>query len=117
MVNFGIIYSPVLFDFIKMKILFKKEHKLIELRGIIEGAKFQVTFVGKVQKSLKELVMGFAGKFVLVEAIRENRVSKNSKNMIRVEKLLEDYAEVFKEPANLPSKIRFDHRIPLKLEA
>jgi hypothetical protein len=31
------IYSPILFNFIKMKISFRKEGGMIELKGIVDG--------------------------------------------------------------------------------
>ena len=52
-------FSQILFDFIKMKITFKKEGRMLELKGIIETASLQPMTVEKVQKNLKTSIMGF----------------------------------------------------------
>jgi hypothetical protein len=54
-------FSPILFDFIKMKITFKKEGRMLKLKGIIETASLQPITVEKVQKNLKTSIMGFVG--------------------------------------------------------
>lgn len=53
------LYLPILFNFIKMKILFKKDGRRIELRGIIEEAKLREIIVNKVYKNLKKTFYGF----------------------------------------------------------
>jgi len=55
--------SPVLFDFIKIKISFRKEGRMIELRGIVEGANLQCITVEKVQKNLRAVITGFVGQY------------------------------------------------------
>jgi len=35
-------YLPVLFDFIKLRLSFKKDGRMIELKGISQGAKLQM---------------------------------------------------------------------------
>ena len=41
-------FSPILFDFIKMKISFKKEERMLELKGIVEATNLQCMIVEKV---------------------------------------------------------------------
>jgi hypothetical protein len=53
--------SQLLFDFIKIKISFRKEGRMIELRGIVEGANLQCITVEKVQKNLRAAIIGFVG--------------------------------------------------------
>jgi hypothetical protein len=60
-------FSPILFDFIKMKIFLKKERRMLELKSIVEAANLQCMTVEKVQKNLKVSIMGFVGQFFLVE--------------------------------------------------
>ena len=103
-------FSPILFDFIKMKLTFKKEGRMLELRGIIETASLQAMTLGKVRKNLKTFIMGFVGQFFLVEAIPATRTDLPNP---AVEQLLADYAEVFQEPTALPPRRRHDHRILL----
>jgi hypothetical protein len=55
--------SQLLFDFIKIKISFRKEGRMIELKGIVEGANLQCITVEKVQKNLKAAIIGFVGQF------------------------------------------------------
>lgn len=57
------VYSQILFDFIKIKISFKKNERMIKLKGIVDGAGIQIMASKKVLKSLKEAVMGFVGYF------------------------------------------------------
>lgn len=57
--GYAIIYSPILFDFIKMKLSFKKDGSMIELKRIIEEASLQTVSTMKVHKSLKEIDYGF----------------------------------------------------------
>lgn len=57
--GYAIIYSPILFDFIKMKLSFKKDGNMIELKRIIEEASLQMVSTMKVHKSLKEIDYGF----------------------------------------------------------
>lgn len=56
--GYAIIYSPILFDFIKMKLSFKKDGSMIELKRIIEEASLQMVSTMK-HKSLKEIDYGF----------------------------------------------------------
>lgn len=57
--GYAIIYSSILFDFIKMKLSFKKDGSMIELKRIIEEASLQMVSTMKVHKSLKEIDYGF----------------------------------------------------------
>lgn len=57
--GYAIIYSPILFDFIKMKLSFKNDGSMIELKRIIEEASLQMVSTMKVHKSLKEIDYGF----------------------------------------------------------
>jgi len=61
-------FSPILFDFIKMKITFKKEGRMLELKGIIETTSFQPMTIEKVQKNLKTSIIRFVGQFFMIEA-------------------------------------------------
>jgi len=105
-------FSPILFDFIKIKISFKKEGMM--LKGIMEVANFQCRTVEKVQKNLKASIMGFVGQFFLVEATTiPHHVLANAE----IVGLLVDHAVVFQEPTTLLPTRRHGHRIPLKTRA
>ena len=107
-------FSPILFDFIKMKITFKKEGRMLELKGIIKTASLQSMTVEKVQKNLKTSIMGFVGQFFLIEATTASvAVLANAE----VGELLANYAKVFQEPTALTPRKRHDHRIPLQTGA
>jgi len=85
-------FSPILFDFIKIKITFKKEGRMLELKGIVETASFQRMTVEKVQKNLKTSIMGFVGQFFLIEATTVPLPILANTEIVG---LLADYAEVF----------------------
>lgn len=55
------IYSTILFDFIKMKLSFRKDGRMTESKGIIEEAGLQMITTAKDYKSLREAVYGFMG--------------------------------------------------------
>ena len=98
-------------DFIKIKITFRKEGRMFELKGIVETASLQRMTVEMVQKNLKTFIMGFVGQFFLIEATTVPLpVLANAK----IVGLLADYAEVFQEPTALPPTMKHDHRIPLQ---
>jgi hypothetical protein len=63
---------------------------------------------------LKEAVMGFVGQFFLIEVMDEPKIFVKT---IKVKKVLEDFATIFKEPKSIPLMRRFDHKISLKLGA
>lgn len=52
-------YSLILFDFIKMKISFRKEKRPIELKGIVEEVILKMIKTIKVHKNLNEALFGF----------------------------------------------------------
>jgi len=85
-------FSPILFDFIKIKITFKKEGRMLELKGIVETASLQRMTVEKVQKNLKTSIMGFVGQFFLIEATTVPLPILANTEIVG---LLADYAEVF----------------------
>lgn len=62
-------YSPILFDFMRMKFSFKKDRRSIELRGIGKEAELQEITVNKVHKKLKEVLYDFVGQFFILEAM------------------------------------------------
>jgi len=107
-------FSPILFDFIKMKITFRKEGRMLELKGIIETASLQQMTVEKVQKNLKTSIMGFVGQFFLIEATTVPLIVLAN---TEVGGLLTDYTDVFQELTALPPRRKHDHRIPLQLGA
>jgi hypothetical protein len=51
------VYSPILFNFIKMKLSLRKEERMINV------AELQIIGVTKMHKSLKDAVYRFIGKF------------------------------------------------------
>ena len=58
--------------------------------------------------------MGFVGQFFLIEVMDEPKIFIKT---IKVKKVLEDFATIFKEPKSIPLMRRFDHKISLKLGA
>jgi len=59
-------------------------------------------------------VMGFVGQFVMIEVMDEPKIFIKT---IKVKKVLEDFATIFKEPKNIQLMRRFDPKISLKLGA
>lgn len=53
------IYSPIFFYFIKMKLLFNKEGRMMELRGVVKVVELKMITYAKVHKILKEAVYRF----------------------------------------------------------
>lgn len=49
----------ILFDFVKMNLSFKKEGRMIELKGISDEVKLQMISVGKVSKNLTDKICIF----------------------------------------------------------
>ena len=56
--------TSVLFDFIKMKISFKKDDRIIELKEIVDKATLHLITAKKVHKDLKEDIFGFFGTII-----------------------------------------------------
>jgi hypothetical protein len=52
-------YSHVLFDFINIKISFKKDERTIKLKGIMEEEKLQMIIATKFHKNMKKSIFGF----------------------------------------------------------
>jgi hypothetical protein len=46
-----------MFDFIKMKISFKREGKTVELKEMVEEAKLQMMVATKLHKNLNEAIL------------------------------------------------------------
>jgi hypothetical protein len=77
------IYSPIIFDFIKMKLQFKKDGNMIKLKWIMEEARVQV--VARAHKSLKESLYGFAGQFFhkSFSSTKKRSIKFKSKDIVR----------------------------------
>jgi hypothetical protein len=56
-------YSPILFYLIKIKLSFKKERRIIKLKGINKVIDLQMIIVVKIHKSLIETIFGFIRQF------------------------------------------------------
>ena len=107
-------YYPILFDFIKMQTLTKKDGRTIKLKGMVQEAKLQMITTTKVHKNLKEAIFGFVRKLFSMKFREES--SKKTKN-IEVKELLEEFQLIFAKPKHLPPVIRLDHKISLVLGA
>jgi hypothetical protein len=104
-------YSPVLFDFIKLRLSFKKDGRMIELKGISQGAELQMITTLKEHRSFKDVIGGLVGQFFAMDSGKEN---KPTETRAEIKSLLMEFAGIFKEPRTLPPARRFDHKIPLK---
>lgn len=102
-------YSPILFDFMRMKFSFKKDRRSIELRGIGKEAELQEITVNKVHKKLKEVLYDFVGQFFILEAME---VAEKAICHPKIEALLQEFT-VFAEPTQLSSVGSLNHKIPL----
>ena len=84
-------YSPILFDFMRMKFSFKKDRRSIELRGIGKVAELQEITVNKVHKKLKEALYDFVGQFFILEAME---VAEKAICHTKIEALLKEFHSV-----------------------
>jgi hypothetical protein len=105
-------YSLVLFDFIKLRLSFKKDGRMIELKGISQGAELQVINTLKEQRSFKDVIGGLVGQFFAMNSEGEH---KPTETRAEIKSLLAEFAGIFEESRALPPARRFDHKIPLKL--
>jgi hypothetical protein len=105
-------YSPVLFDFIKLRLSFKKDGRMIELKGISQGAELQVINTLKEQRSFKDVIGGLVGQFFAMNSEGEH---KPTETRAEIKSLLAEFAGIFEKSRALPPARRFDHKIPLKL--
>jgi len=84
-----------LFDFIKIKISFRKEINMIELKVIVKKAHLQFIPASKVKKSLKEAICGLVWQLVSLEAEEELKHKKMNDKTIA---LLGEFTLVFYGP-------------------
>jgi hypothetical protein len=99
------VYSPILFDFVKLKLSFKKEERMIELKGVVNEVRLQEIMATKAYKSLKKAVSGFDGQFFAIEVVEA---------AVDYEKaLLKEFHMVFAESTQLSPVSNLDHKIPL----
>ena len=106
-------YSPVLFDFIKLKLSFKKSDRMIELKGIVQNSDLHMMSAVKKQNSFKDVIVGVIGQFFAMEG----EEGKPAKVAVEIEALLNEFAELFEEPRALPPARKFDHKILLQTGA
>lgn len=104
------VYSPILFDFVKMKLSFKKEERMIELKGVVNEVRLKEIMATKAYKSLKKAVCGFDGQFFAIEVVEA--AVDDEKDPV-VEALLKEFHMVFAESTQLSPVRNLDHKIPL----
>ena len=104
------VYSPILFDFVKLKLSFKKEERMIELKGVVNEVRLQEIMATKAYKSLKKAVSGFDGQFFAIEVVEA--AVDDEKDPV-VEALLKEFHMVFAESTQLSPVRNLDHKIPL----
>jgi hypothetical protein len=69
-----------MFDFIKMKIYFKREGKTVELKEMVEEAKLQMMVATKLLKNLNEAIFSFMGQLFSLTTLEEfNKKGSNTK--------------------------------------
>lgn len=124
-------HTLITFDFDNSTLLLKKEGLIIELLGVKEEGTLRMITAGRLQKLIQRKVTTLVGHLLFIDAIPETtnqnckeqmpqvsiqhfellQVSFNS--ITTVEKLIEKYEDIFKEPNFLPPTRSHDHRIPL----
>ena len=107
-------YSPVLFDFIKLRLSFKKNDRMVELKGIMHNSELHMITTLKEQNNFKDVILGVIGQFFAMEVEGEEKPTKVAEE---IESLLNEFAGVFEEPRTLPPARRFDHKILLKKDS
>jgi hypothetical protein len=104
-------YSPVLFDFIKLRLSFKKSDRMIELKGIMQSSDLHMISAIKEQNSFKDVIVGVIGQFFAMDVEEDKKPTKAAEE---IESLLKEFAGLFEEPRTLPPARKFDHKILLK---
>jgi hypothetical protein len=104
-------YSLVLFDFIKLRLSFKKEGRMIELKGISQVSDLQMMTTIKEQRSFKDVIVGLVGQFFTMDIEEERHPTEVA---MEIKALLREFAGLFEEPRTLPPIRKFDHKILLK---
>jgi len=84
-----------LFDFIKIKLSFRKEINMIELKVIMKEAHLQFIPISKVKKSLKETICGLVWQLFSLKAEEE---LKHKKINDKIKALLREFTLVFYGP-------------------
>jgi hypothetical protein len=92
-------YSPVLFDFIKLRLSFKKEGIIIELKGISQVSDSQMITTLKEQRSLKDMIGGLVSQFFAMDNEEEGKPTEAA---AEIKYLLIEFARIFEEPRTLP---------------
>ena len=104
-------YSPVLFYFIKLRLSFKKNDGMIELKGIMHSSDLHMITTIKEHNSFKDVIIGVIGQFFAMDVEGEEKPTKTA---VEIESLLNEFTGLFEEPRTLPPVRRFDHKILLK---
>jgi hypothetical protein len=91
-------YSLVLFDFIKLQLLFKKEGRMIELKEISQVSDLQMMTTIKEQRSFKDVSIGLVGQFFTMDIEEEGHPTEAVMEI----KALRKFAGLFEEPRTLP---------------
>lgn len=101
--------GPVTFDFDKLKLMFDKDGKKVELRGTKEGTVSLKVLTGKsFCKLLKKHKVGNIAQLFTITLIVHQPVSDPS-----ISSLIIEFSDIFIEPKGLPPNRSHDHHIPL----
>ena len=85
-------YSPMLFDFIRLRPLFKKNGRMIELKGISQVSDLQIITTLKEQRSFKDVVGGLASQFFVID---NEEGDKPIKSKAEIKSLLTEFIGIF----------------------
>jgi len=88
-------YFPVLFDFIQLRLSFKKDGIMIELKGISQVSNLQMITTLKEQRSFKDVIGGLIGQFFAMDS---EGGDKPTETKAKIKSLLAEFVGIFEEP-------------------
>ncbi|KAF8392867.1 hypothetical protein HHK36_021106 [Tetracentron sinense] len=100
--------GPIIWDFTNLRMEFHSKGKRHVLRGATTGA-IKVIEVSHMQKALTKTKQAVVAQLFVVQAMTEEVITEST-----IMSLLNNYSDVFSEPAGLPPQRTHDHHIPLK---
>ncbi|KAF8413570.1 hypothetical protein HHK36_001561 [Tetracentron sinense] len=101
--------GPIIWDFTNLRMEFHSKGKRHVLRGATTGA-IKVIEVSRMQKDLTKTKQAVVAQLFVAQAMTEEVITEPT-----IMSLLNNYSDVFSEPAELPPQRTHDHHIPLKL--
>ena len=103
-------FSPMEFDFKGLSVKFRKGKQQVELKGERDQVQLRLIKGSRLHKWARKQAYGIMAQ---LSAVQEE-VQANATTPPEVEKVLQDFEEVFKEPQGLPPERSHDHSITLK---